>query len=894
MAAEPDPELASEDAGEFEKNGGLETGPPPREPDPPSEPERHSYQEVNVPDVATADDSLGFEPYVEAMAAFLTNPETRGPLTVSIEGEWGSGKSSFMKQLEKALPDAAKAHAAEPPIIVWFNAWRHDKAEELWAAFALELLREFSEGLPLRERWSNHFRLSKLRFDWRHGWRDGLRFIASFVVPAVAALALPLVVGVDKLTTWIGQGPMEGLAGIGYVGFVVALFLSLRNFNGNPFSIDLRKHIRDLRKHIRRPDYNARVSFIEQFHKDFKKILDAYVGDRKVVCFIDDLDRCEVPKAADLMQAFNLMLSDDPRMIFLLGMDRRKIAAGLAVKFKDLIPFLSEADGAGGTAAGSSPAKPDGGAGLRFGHDFIEKFVQISYSLPRTAEGNLDAFLKGLAPAPPKPKETGEPEKASRSIRPSQWARRLANKLRGKSAQQDGAETSAPARAEAGKDAVEGPSDERGDEGSEERRRRLVRIVEVVKGGEDPAFTNKLVRLVAPAFDYNPRRLKQFINLFRLNVATAGATQVLFAEEETTNLGIRLEQVGKFVALRMRWPEVVEELERSPEQFAAICQWAEGNEEWNFPFRLNRADLLRSLLRAGCEDEKAKTKWGLQGVDVRRLLEVSPAAPAVPEPERSSYQEINVPDDVFAQTGKAEVLKAQGQFEEALAAYEATIKDFPGDVVARNGKAEVLKAQGRFEEALAAYEATIKDFPGDVVARNGKAEVLKAQGRFEEALAAYEATIKGFPDDVLARNGKAEVLKAQRRFEEALAAYEATIKGFPDDVFARNGKAEVLKAQRRFEEALAAYEATIKGFPDDVLARNGKAEVLKAQGRFEEALAAYEATIKDFPDDVLARNGKAEVLKAQGRFEEALAAGRLRGNHQGLSRRCVGAERQGD
>ena len=229
------------------------------------------------------------------------------------------------------------------------------------------------------------------------------------------------------------------------------------------------------------------------------------------------------------------------------------------------------------------------------------------------------------------------------------------------------------------------------------------------------------------------------------------------------------------------------------------------------------------------------------------------------------------PANVFARNGKAEVLKAEGRFKEALAAYEAIIQDFPANVFARNGKAEVLKAEGRFKEALAAYEAIIQDFPADVVARNGKAEVLKTEGRFKEALAAYEATIQDFPANVVARSGKAEVLKAQGRFKEALAACEATIKDFPADVVARTGKAEVLKAQGRLEEALAAYETTIKNFPANVVARTGKAEVLKAQERLEEALAAYEATIKDFPANVVARNGKASLLLAEGRYAEALA-----------------------
>ncbi len=691
---------ASEDAGESQESGGLETGkspPEPREagsaPEPgsPPEPKQHSYQEVNVPDAATEDDSLGFEPYVEAMAAFLTNPRTQGPLTVSIEGEWGSGKSSFMKQLEKALPDAAKVHGAtESPIIVWFNAWRHDKAEALWAAFARALQRSFSEPrrpesgwrwlprpkqLSFPRRWWGHAKLLWLRFHWREGWLDLVRFVVLLLALLGFAFALPLIVGeggwtdlrewliwsnAQMLSSLLRAGAIAG-GTLAYVAIVVALFLRLRTFIGDPFSIDLRQHLRG-------PDYDAKAGFIEQFHKDFQRVLDAYVDRRrKVVCFIDDLDRCEVPKAADLMQALNLMLSDDYRMIFLLGMDRRKIAAGLAVKFKDLIPFLSEVDGAGGTAAGSSPPEPAGSAGLRFGHDFIEKFVQIAYSLPRTAERNLDTFLKGLTP--PELDERAQPKKTSRSRRLAQWAKAHVNKLRGQGAEQEGAETNKPVPTETVDSPGGEPSGESGDESSEERRKRLVPIVKLVKSGDDPAFTNELVRMVAPVVDYNPRRLKQFINLFRLNLAIAGSTEITCVEKGSSKYPIRLEQIGKFVALRTRWPEIVEELERRPEQLVEVCRWAEGKRDWSLSYQLNRPELLRNLLRAGYMDEEGNSdlirfaSWALHHVDVRRLLEVSPAAPTVPESERSSYQEINVPDSPAAIGGLEYVLIPGGTFQ---------------------------------------------------------------------------------------------------------------------------------------------------------------------------------------------------------------------------------------
>ncbi|NES06669.1 MAG: hypothetical protein F6K22_29925 [Okeania sp. SIO2F4] len=125
-----------------------------------------------VGDQPTTEDILGFTPYVVAMAEFLTNKDTKPPLTISIEGEWGSGKSSFMKQLETEVKSKSKELHEEnlrkikqkdkffrflkPKFwklifkqeakTIWFNAWRHEKSESLWAAFTLSFLDQLSNN----------------------------------------------------------------------------------------------------------------------------------------------------------------------------------------------------------------------------------------------------------------------------------------------------------------------------------------------------------------------------------------------------------------------------------------------------------------------------------------------------------------------------------------------------------------------------------------------------------------------------------------------------------------------------------------------------------------------------------------------------------------------------
>jgi KAP family P-loop domain len=104
-------------------------------------------QSSSVGDEATADDSLGFRLYVEALASFLVSPNTHAPLTLSIEGAWGCGKSSFMLQLKKRL----KAKSPDA-VAIDFNAWKYEKQEELWAAFALSVARSLREQTPFFRR----------------------------------------------------------------------------------------------------------------------------------------------------------------------------------------------------------------------------------------------------------------------------------------------------------------------------------------------------------------------------------------------------------------------------------------------------------------------------------------------------------------------------------------------------------------------------------------------------------------------------------------------------------------------------------------------------------------------------------------------------------------------
>ncbi len=83
-------------------------------------------------DIYCTEDLLGFDQYIEALGKMVTHKDFKTPFCIGIFGKWGSGKTSFMRLLEKRL----SASDSKPFIVpVWFNPWRYQKEEHLIIPF---------------------------------------------------------------------------------------------------------------------------------------------------------------------------------------------------------------------------------------------------------------------------------------------------------------------------------------------------------------------------------------------------------------------------------------------------------------------------------------------------------------------------------------------------------------------------------------------------------------------------------------------------------------------------------------------------------------------------------------------------------------------------------------
>ncbi|NEO51718.1 MAG: hypothetical protein F6K54_00550 [Okeania sp. SIO3B5] len=704
---------------------------------------------ITIGDQATTKDELGFTPYVIAMAEFLTNENTKPPLTISIEGEWGSGKSSFMKQLEKEIlkkseeldkKDLAEVwqKIKEDQIIfsnlsdigkfirlgfkqktqtVWFNAWRHEKSESLWATFALSFLEELSKNRNIPDFFYNLYSRFQL-FIYRLNFKDKpFKAIQTLVMVSLISsitVAIPIVYwkfgfeGVYQLSENLADtlksdskeeeksqkeeaettnnetkenndrdsestnnedtnnlslnillqlvGISSSAAGIG------KLFGIIKDLIGDEKM--------DLTLYLESPDYEKEAAFIEEFHEDFSKIVGAYVGrDEKIYVFIDDLDRCELGKAADLLQGINMMISDDPNLIFILGMDREKVAASITFKQKDVIPFLAS------IAKENQEWENRNDSSMKqvdYGFSFLEKFVQLSFSVPEPSQNTLNNFLEKVSESQRKI-ETHE-EKYFFWIPYSFIAKIFDIPERFKDAKRLSLKLSLLIEAKILLLEIKKMTERKFDRvifliiikiigiiviigkyinilyppEKLERREKLATeilhpnlpdlpIFPIIDKDLDLESLANVIEIVAPFFDNNPRRLKQYINVLRLKTYIAYyAVGVAFSERRM----ITIEQMAKFTALTLQYPRFLVELKKNSQLLVDLEKFAVDNspesnksimlpnEKSNASYWINSYPKIQQLLCSKVKSnnrQETRNKYIFENRFVQKILQVLPS-----------------------------------------------------------------------------------------------------------------------------------------------------------------------------------------------------------------------------------------------------------------------------
>jgi hypothetical protein len=261
---------------------------------------------------------LGFNAYAEALAGIVAH--SRAEFAVGIFGTWGSGKTTLMRAIETRLK------GQDDIVTVWFTAWRYEKEPHLIVPL-LDVLREELErraatGQPAADAKSAARKAAEAVA------RAGLAFLAgvklSAKTPALEA-------------SWEPSKTIEALQS----GEVKA---------SDPLSF-----------------YHAAFVMLRQAISDFSS-----GGTRRIVVFVDDLDRCLPENALDVLESMKLFF-DVEGFVFVVGLDQAIAELAVLHKYAQRTTL--------------SPGTPVSGT------DYVKKIFQVPFAPPRIGTDQLREYL---------------------------------------------------------------------------------------------------------------------------------------------------------------------------------------------------------------------------------------------------------------------------------------------------------------------------------------------------------------------------------------------------------------------------------------------------------------------------------------------------------------------
>jgi len=510
----------------------------------------------------TIDDALGYYPYAYAIYRFLTDKDTAPPLAISIQAPWGGGKTSLMRMIQAQLdpdnpvfrrvktagapdkqtsatikqiedviqtggqdpkPDQIDVGSVKNRVTVWFNAWKYESTDQIWAGLADSIVKQVTERLSPVKREVFFFRLHLKRLDIakiRKKITDGVlsKLYELFVhwwwlylvIPVATYYVQHWKVAANYLPSISAASPLGGVFDLGLLVFQ-AILARKRNLS-TPAKIELG----DL---VKAPDYDANLGFIHLVSEDLKITLELVApSSRPLVIFIDDLDRCSPGKVCAVVEAVNLFLAGEfEHCMFVLGIDDEVVAAALNKAHADVFALM-----------------PAYARATSIGWRFMDKFVQLPFIMPPPTPSEMANYAESLLVTKEmKGKLTLQArQKVATSVEEDQTGKSIEaiveevnQALQLDPAQKSELTNDAATIAKMNKDIKEFTDNDNG-------------IGQIIKNG-------------IKNFSRNPREAKRFVNSFRFYYFLRSALLARRAQAPS------VEQLSRWIVLSLRWPTIV-------------------------------------------------------------------------------------------------------------------------------------------------------------------------------------------------------------------------------------------------------------------------------------------------------------------------------------------------
>ncbi len=241
---------------------------------------------------------------------------------VGIFGQWGRGKTYFTNKVLKIL------NSEKPTsfLTIKFQAWRYQQTPSIWAYLFETFIEEYL-NTEWRKKACRHFRLAIVR----NGWWKSLIWPALGIITGILAFSFA-----SKLVD-----DSERQIIIKILGAVSTLTISFRL--GKSIMEKIKKPATTIfNSFSKAPSFQSVLGVQAEIEKELKLLLKAwkkYLGNKRILLFVDDLDRCSEHQIIDIIDSLRVILDDEginKQVLILVALDEEKLKKAIIQKYKSL------------------------------------------------------------------------------------------------------------------------------------------------------------------------------------------------------------------------------------------------------------------------------------------------------------------------------------------------------------------------------------------------------------------------------------------------------------------------------------------------------------------------------------------------------------------------------
>lgn len=274
------------------------------------------------------DAKLEVQTIAKEMAGIIDNLGNNKGQMLGIFGSWGRGKTFLYEQLVKVIDSMNNLTGVKSKFEyehITFNAWKYQETEAIWAHLYGVVFDKY-----IGENTSADLEKKKL-FDLNIE-RKG-RGPLNKVIFGVILSAISLIVSIffftqakqvlAVVTTIIGAGGLKFMN-----DFYNANYKPVKEIISNYTSAY---------------DYKTKLGFQEEIQSEFKTLINFWLKksgtrEKRLLLFVDDIDRCSEQRIIQVIDALRVMLDDDDlikKIVVLVAVDEVLLERAIEHKYKD-------------------------------------------------------------------------------------------------------------------------------------------------------------------------------------------------------------------------------------------------------------------------------------------------------------------------------------------------------------------------------------------------------------------------------------------------------------------------------------------------------------------------------------------------------------------------------